>query len=140
VTTPDPRPADTTGDPLSVGLPTGSTPGTSPSGTSTPGTSTPGGGAAGPAASGTGPTPPAGRGRGAGRTIGRTLALALLIFVTVVLVLFVVFNTQTVDISLVFTDVKAPLVLALLIAAVLGGAVVGLLDAVMTVRGRRKNR
>ena len=30
--------------------------------------------------------------------------------------LFVVFNTQTVDISLVFTDVDAPLVLALLIA------------------------
>ena len=72
--------------------------------------------------------------------LGRTLALALLIFVTVVLVLFVVFNTQTVDISLVFTDVRAPLVVALLIAAVLGGAVVGLLDAVMTVRGRRRNR
>ena len=75
-----------------------------------------------------------------GRMLVRTLALALLIFVTVVLVLFVVFNTQTVDISLVFTDVRAPLVVALLIAAVLGGAVVGLLDAVMTVRGRRRNR
>ncbi len=78
--------------------------------------------------------------RRTGRTIGRTLALGLLVFVTVVLVLFVVFNTQTVDISLVFTDVRAPLVVALLIAAVLGGAIVGLLDAVMTVRGRRKNR
>jgi uncharacterized integral membrane protein len=55
-------------------------------------------------------------------------------------VLFVMFNTQTVDISLVFTDVRAPLVLALLIAAVLGGAVVGLLGAVMTVRGRRRSR
>ena len=43
------------------------------------------------------------------------------------LVLFVVFNTQTVDISLVFADVDAPLVLALLIAAVLGGLVVALL-------------
>jgi uncharacterized integral membrane protein len=68
------------------------------------------------------------------------VALALLVFLTVVLVLFVVFNTQTVDISLVFTDVRAPLVVALLIAAALGGAVVGLLDAVMTVRGRRRNR
>ena len=37
------------------------------------------------------------------------------------LVLFVVFNTQTVEISLVFADVRAPLVIALLIAAVLGG-------------------
>ena len=78
--------------------------------------------------------------RHATRTVGRSVALALLIFVTVVLVLFVVFNTQTVDISLVFTDVRAPLVLALLIAAALGTLVVGLLDAVLTVRGRRKNR
>ena len=85
------------------------------------------------------PPPRAGPGS-TGRTIGRTLALALLLFVTVVLVLFVVFNTQTVDISLVFTDVEAPLVLALLIAAVLGGLVVALLGAVLRVRGRRKNR
>ena len=55
-------------------------------------------------------------------------------------VLFVVFNTQTVKISLVFTDVRAPLVLALLIAAVLGAAVGGLLHAILTVRGRRRNR
>ena len=47
-----------------------------------------------------------------------------------ILVLFVVFNTQTVDISLVFADVEAPLVLALLIAAVLGGLVVALAGAV----------
>ena len=60
--------------------------------------------------------------RHTGRTIGRTLAAALLVFVTVLLVLFVMFNTQTVDISLVFTDIEAPLVLALLVAAVLGGA------------------
>ncbi len=59
---------------------------------------------------------------------------------TVILVLFVVFNTQTVDISLVFTDVRAPLVVALLIAAVLGAAIVGLLDALATLRGRRRNR
>ena len=78
--------------------------------------------------------------RHTGRTIGRSLGLALLLFVTVVLVLFVVFNTQTVDISLVFTDVNAPLVLALLIAAVLGGLVVGLLNAVLSARGRRRNR
>jgi uncharacterized integral membrane protein len=62
----------------------------------------------------------------------------LLIFVTVVLVLFVMFNTQTVRISLVFADVRAPLVLALLIAAVLGGLLVALTGAVM--RARRKNR
>jgi uncharacterized integral membrane protein len=48
------------------------------------------------------------------------------VFVTVVLVLFVMFNTQTVDISLVFTDVEAPLVVALLVAAGLGGLVVAL--------------
>ena len=57
---------------------------------------------------------------------------------TVVLVLFVVFNTQTVDISLVFTDVQAPLVVALVIGAVLGGLVVALLGAMM--RARRRNR
>ncbi|MGZ4608316.1 MAG: LapA family protein, partial [Blastococcus sp.] len=79
---------------------------------------------------------PAGGGRG--RAIGRTLAAALLVFVTVVLVLFVVFNTQTVDISLVFGDVTAPLVLALVIAAVLGGLVVGLAAAAL--RARRRNR
>jgi uncharacterized integral membrane protein len=119
VSTPEPRPAGQPGDPLSVDLP-GST---SPRADSAPAT---------PA-----PAQPA---RGTGRAISRTLALALLIFVTVVLVLFVMFNTKTVDISLVFTDVRAPLVVALLIAAALGGAVVGLLDALMTVRGRRRNR
>ena len=58
-------------------------------------------------------------------------------FVTVLLVLFVVFNTQTVDISLVFTDVTAPLVVALLVAAVLGGLVVGLASLL---RRARRNR
>ena len=58
---------------------------------------------------------------------------------TVVLVLFVVFNTQTVDISLVFADVEAPLVLALLIAAGLGALVVSLLGAVMRARRRRNS-
>ena len=76
--------------------------------------------------------------RSTGKTIGRTLALALLLFVTVILVLFVVFNTQTVDISLVFADVEAPLVLALLIAAVLGGLFAALTGAVL--RARRRNR
>ena len=97
-----------------------------------------------PPVASTGPDGPAPTGakprRHAGRAIGRTLALALLLFVTVVLVLFVVFNTQTVDISLVCADVRAPLVLALLIAAALGAAIVGLLNAVLTVRGRRRNR
>jgi uncharacterized integral membrane protein len=97
-----------------------------------------------PPVTSTGPDGPAPAGakpqRRTGRTIGRMVALALLVFVTVVLVLFVVFNTQTVDISLVFTDVRAPLVLALLIAAVLGAAIAGLLNVLLTVRGRRRNR
>jgi uncharacterized integral membrane protein len=66
------------------------------------------------------------------------LAAALLVFVTVILVLFVIFNTQTVDISLVFADVQAPLVLALVIAAALGGLVVGLAGAAL--RARRSRR
>ena len=66
------------------------------------------------------------------------MAAALLVFVTVILVLFVIFNTQTVDISLVFADVQAPLVLALVIAAALGGLVVGL--AGVALRARRPKR
>jgi uncharacterized integral membrane protein len=66
------------------------------------------------------------------------LAAALLVFVTVILVLFVIFNTQTVDISLVFVDVQAPLVLALVIAAALGGLVVGLAEVAL--RARRSKR
>jgi len=126
VTTPESRPAGF--DPLS----------TSPSGLSHPpaGSNAPVA-AGGPAAPATGPgtTKPA---RRTGRAIGRTLALALLLAVTVLLVLFVVFNTQTVDISLVFTDVQAPLVLALLIAAGLGGLLVALAGAVT--RARRRSR
>jgi uncharacterized integral membrane protein len=72
------------------------------------------------------------------RTTGRTLALALLIFVTVVLVLFVVFNTQTVDVSLVFGNVRLALVVALLLAAVLGGLLVML--ATFVVRAKAKPR
>ncbi len=66
------------------------------------------------------------------------MAASLLVFVTVILVLFVIFNTQTVDISLVFGDVQAPLVLALVIAAALGGLVVGL--AGVALRARRSRR
>lgn len=129
MSTPDPRPAGTPGTDPTVGSPRGGPLGGERA-TPPPATS------AGPDRPQTGDRPQ----RRTGRTIGRTIALALLIFVTVVLVLFVVFNTQTVAISLVFTDVRAPLVVALLIAAALGGAVAGLLDAVLTVRGRRKNR
>jgi uncharacterized integral membrane protein len=75
--------------------------------------------------------------RGAGRSIGLGLAAALLVFVTVLLVLFIVFNTQTVQISLVFGDVQAPLVLALLIAAGLGGLLVSLVGAVLRARRSR---
>ena len=132
---PDQRPDGSPTDPLSVGLDgpaTGSTPG-APANQAT-------------GSEGTAPTPapprtqapaPA-RERHAGRTIGRSLALALLIFVTVVLVLFVVFNNQTVRISLVFGEVDAPLVLALLVAAGLGGLLVWLAGLVM--RARRRNR
>ena len=128
MSTPDPRP---------VGRP-GTDPTLSPLGTDRPSTPAP---TAGPATSPPAATPPSARtARHTGRTIGRTLGLVLLLFVTVLLVLFVVFNTQTVAISLVFTDVEAPLVLALLIAAGLGGLVVGLLAALRSARGRRSNR
>ncbi len=66
------------------------------------------------------------------------LAAALLVFVTVVLVLFVLFNTQTVQVSLVFGDVQAPLVVALLVAAALGGLIALLASLVMA--ARRRNR
>jgi uncharacterized integral membrane protein len=126
VTTPEPRPHGAPGSDPTLGGPLGGERPTPPPVAST--------GPDGPAPTGAKPR------RHTGRTIGRTVAIALLLFVTVVLVLFVVFNTQTVDISLVFTDVRAPLVLALLIAAVLGAAIVGLLNALLTVRGRRRNR
>ncbi|MGK5114300.1 MULTISPECIES: lipopolysaccharide assembly protein LapA domain-containing protein [unclassified Geodermatophilus] len=97
--------------------------------------------ATGPAAAGA-PAPTAGRttssARAAGRTVGRSLALALLVFVTVLLVLFVVFNTQTVGVSLVFGNVDLPLVVALLIAAALGGLLVWLAGLVL--RARRRTR
>jgi uncharacterized integral membrane protein len=126
VSTPESRPTGTPGTDPTLSVPLGGERPTPPPVAST--------GPDGPAPTGAKPR------RHAGRAIGRTLALALLLFVTVVLVLFVVFNTQTVDISLVFADVRAPLVLALLIAAALGAAIVGLLNAVLTVRGRRRNR
>jgi len=120
-----PRP---TGEPGATGSPDGPLPPAGPT-TTPPATTAP-----------TAPTaePPAGRRRG--RAAGRTVAAALLVFVTVVLVLFVVFNTQTVDISLVFGDVNAPLVLALVVAAGLGGLVVGLAAAVIGARRRSRNR
>ena len=126
VTTPDPRPAGAPGSDPTVEFPGAGSPAATAPPTSGP-------------TSGPVQTAPAKPTRHTGRTIGRTVAL-LLLFVTVMLVLFVVFNTQTVDISLVFTDVRAPLVLALVIAAVLGGLVAALLGAVMAARGRRRNR
>ncbi|MGY1808589.1 lipopolysaccharide assembly protein LapA domain-containing protein [Blastococcus sp. SYSU D00669] len=92
-------------------------------------------GAPGPV--GTRPPAPA-SGGGRGKTIGWSLAAALLIFVTVLLVLFVVFNTQTVDISLVFGNIEAPLVLALVIAAALGGLVVALAGIALRARRTKK--
>jgi uncharacterized integral membrane protein len=120
VTAPDGRTSGgTSGDPLDVGLGEPARPASEPAAPPPPP-----------------PTPP--RERHAGRAIGRTLALALLIFVTVLLVLFVVFNGQTVQISLVFTDVDAPLVLALLIAAALGGLLVWLAGLVLRARRRKR--
>jgi uncharacterized integral membrane protein len=72
------------------------------------------------------PTSSAPRRRGG--SLGRTLTGVLLVVVTVVLVLFVVFNTQTVRVSLVFGVVDLPLVIALVAAAVLGGLIVALLS------------
>ncbi len=118
MTTPDPRTTGEPADPLSVGL---DRPATAPE----PGQP---GKPSGP-----------GRTRQAAGTIGRGLALGLLVFVTVVLVLFVVFNGQTVQISLVFTDVDAPLVLALLIAAVLGALVGWLLSLVLRTHRRHRS-
>jgi uncharacterized integral membrane protein len=113
------------------------TPGSDPlrTSTGTPGTTT-GPATTGPATTGGTTTPERHPVRNAGRTAGRTLALALLLFVTVVLVLFVVFNNQTVQISLVFTDIQAPLVLALVIAAGLGGLLVWLAGLVLRARRR----
>ena len=84
------------------------------------------------------PGAPAKRGRGRVRGVGLTAAAGLMIFVIVVFVLFVVFNTQTVQISLVFGDVRAPLVLALVIAAVLGALLVALYSLVR--RARRSGK
>jgi uncharacterized integral membrane protein len=122
VTNPQGAPTGPAHDPLSTGA-FGPAPGTP---------------APAPVAPATTTSAPATSSRSTGKTIGRTLALALLVFVAVILALFVVFNTQTVDISLVFTDVEAPQVLALLIAAVLGGLVAALAGAVL--RARRRNR
>jgi uncharacterized integral membrane protein len=44
-----------------------------------------------------------------------------------------------VDISLVFGDITAPLILALLIAAVLGGLLVGLAGLVLRARRNRRD-
>jgi uncharacterized integral membrane protein len=84
------------------------------------------------------PTPPAASPapKRRGGSVGRTLTGVLLVVVTVVLVLFVVFNTQTVRVSLVFGVVDLPLVVALLAAAVLGALIVALLS----VRARRRER
>jgi uncharacterized integral membrane protein len=82
------------------------------------------------------PTPPPTTASRRGNSLGRTLASVLLVVVTVILVLFVLFNTQTVRVSLVFGVVDLPLVVALLAAAVLGALIVALLS----IRARRRER
>ncbi|CCG05496.1 lipopolysaccharide assembly protein LapA domain-containing protein [Blastococcus saxobsidens] len=128
MTGPDRPPPGTPRDPLDVGL------GDRATGPTGPVDSEP----AAPPPAPPQPAPEPVRERHTGRAIGRTLALALLIFVTVLLVLFVVFNGQTVQISLVFTDVQAPLVLALLIGAALGGLLVWLAGLVRRARRRKR--
>ena len=125
------------GAPGNTGSPDGPLPPTGPATKTPPATTTPA--TTSPATTSPTPTAPT-TGRRRGRAAGRTLAAALLIFLTVVLVLFVVFNTQTVDVSLVFGNVQAPLVLALVVAAGLGGLVVGLAAAVIGARRRSRNR
>jgi uncharacterized integral membrane protein len=125
VSTPEQRPTNPPGTDPTIAAPGAATP-TPRTAVAGPGTTT---------LSAPAETP---RTRSTGRTIGRTLALTLLVAVTVVLVLFVMFNTQKVQVSLVFTDVRSPLVVALLIAAVLGGLVVALIGAVR--KARKKNR
>ncbi len=135
-TPPDPRYSAPGTDPLAPGTTSSAGtpyPDTSYSGTTSPGTTSPG--TTSPSRNSPGTTSRVGA---AGRTIGRGLALGLLLFVTVLLVLFVVFNGQTVEISLVFTDVRAPLVVALLIAAGLGALVAALLGAVLATRRRSR--
>ncbi len=121
----EPRPSAPGTDPFATG--------TGPYATGSPGSTPPA-----PAAPPSPPSRSPSRARSAGRTLGATLALALLIAVTVILVLFVVFNGETVPISLVFTDVRAPLVVALLIAAGLGALIATLFGAVLA--ARRRNR
>ncbi len=135
-TPPDPRHSAPGTDPLAPGTTSSAGtphPDTSYSGTTSPGTTSPGTTSTSRNSPGT-----TSRVGAAGRTIGRGLALGLLLFVTVLLVLFVVFNGQTVEISLVFTDVRAPLVVALLIAAGLGALVAALLGAVLATRRRSR--
>ena len=127
---PGPVPLVTAGAPDATGSPDGPLPPTGPPATSPPAATEPT----------KQPTKEPATGRRRGRAAGRTLAAALLVFLTVVLVLFVVFNTQTVDVSLVFGNVRAPLVLALVVAAGLGGLVVGLAAAVIGARRRSRSR
>ncbi len=144
VTAPDPRPAGTPGDPLSSGpsytapsAPPTTAPGAAPATGQAPApTPAPAPAPTAAPAPQQRPTSPA-PARHTGRTIGRTLAAALLVAVTVLLVLFVMFNTQTVDISLVFTDIEAPLVVALLVAAALGGLVATLAGLLRRARRSR---
>jgi uncharacterized integral membrane protein len=75
-----------------------------------------------------------------GRAAGVTAVGALLVAVTVILVLFVVFNTQKVEVSLVFGSVHQPLIIALVVAAALGGLVVGLAAMVRGARLRARHR
>jgi uncharacterized integral membrane protein len=134
VTTPEPPAAGTSGtDPL----------GTDPLGTDPLGaqrtTAAPGAGAPLREREGSTGVASAKRPRRRGRAAGLGLVAALLVFVTVVLVLFVLFNTQTVRVSLVFGVVDAPLVIALLVAAGLGGLLVALAAATLRARASRRS-
>ncbi len=78
------------------------------------------------------PTQPGPRERAAVRRVGSGQILGALFFV--VMVVFILENTRTVRVRLIGPEVKAPLALSLLIAAVLGALIAWLL------RYRRQRR
>jgi uncharacterized integral membrane protein len=70
------------------------------------------------------------------RTDDRNFKLWAGIVALIILVVFVVQNSQEVEVDFLFTTTTTPLIFALLVAAVLGAVVVWLLPRVR--RGRRR--
>jgi len=66
-----------------------------------------------------------------------SLTQALLIFATVILVLFIVFNTQMVTYTIIIWDVSISLALLLTVAAILGGCIVAISSLSRRLQSRR---